>query len=234
MKKKIIFRYRLASDTGCAPCVDNDLFTLACCKGGKYRSGKPIECGLRYFIGVLWAENNMMFNDYEIYTLGIYKNKFLFFAKITDVIEMIEYYKHSEANKKYRNRKDDIYYINKGKLKRNNFNCDFHGYDEKQHKRDQAGKYVLLSNEFVYYGMEAKLCPEEILSYVPKTRGERPNGRNKYKPSDILSDKNIKESEKLFELIKEFCGGEMHIREGAKGRQPHTKLEVKTYHKGCS
>lgn len=234
MKKKIIFRYRLTSDTGCAPCVDNDLFTLACCKGGQIRNGKPIECGLRHFIGSLWNDNNIRIDDYEIYISGIYKNKFLFLAKITDVIEMTKYYSHSETNKRYRQRKDDIYCIKNGTLERNSFNYNFHGCDEARHKKDIAGKYVLISDEFVYYGKEAVRCAEEILSHFPKTRGERPTGRNKYRPSDILTESNIKEGEKLFELIKKFYGGEEHLKEGTKGREPHEKLEVKMYCKGCS
>lgn len=234
MKKKIIFRYRLTNDTGCAPCVDNDLFTLACCKGGQLKGGKPVERGLRYFIGSLWNDDNIELDNYEIYISGIYKNKFLFLAKITDVIEMTEYYSHSEANKKYRQRKDDIYCIKNGALERNSFNYNFHGCNEAQHKKDIAGKYVLISDEFVYYGKETVMCTDKILELFPKTRGEYPTGRNKYRPSDILTDNNIKESENLFELIKEFCGGEKCLKEGAKGREPHEKLEIQTYHKGCS
>ena len=36
----IIFAYRLAWDTGFAPCLDHNIFTLACCKGGQIRKGK--------------------------------------------------------------------------------------------------------------------------------------------------------------------------------------------------
>ena len=43
----IIFAYRLAWDTGFAPCLDHNVFTLACCKGGQVRRGKDIFTGLR-------------------------------------------------------------------------------------------------------------------------------------------------------------------------------------------
>ncbi len=43
----IIFAYRLAWDTGFAPCLDHNFFTLACCKGGQIRKGKNIFTGLR-------------------------------------------------------------------------------------------------------------------------------------------------------------------------------------------
>lgn len=50
---KIVFTYRLTNDTGFAPCVDNGLLTLACCKGGT----KTVKRGLRYFIGRFFEEN---------------------------------------------------------------------------------------------------------------------------------------------------------------------------------
>ena len=43
-----LYIYRLTSDTGLAPCVDNGLLSLACCKGGQIRNGKAIHAGLRY------------------------------------------------------------------------------------------------------------------------------------------------------------------------------------------
>lgn len=36
---KVIYAYRLVDDTGFAPCVDNGLLSLACCKGGQVRNG---------------------------------------------------------------------------------------------------------------------------------------------------------------------------------------------------
>ena len=43
-----LYIYRLTSDTGLAPCVDNGLLSLACCKGGQIRNDKAIHAGLRY------------------------------------------------------------------------------------------------------------------------------------------------------------------------------------------
>lgn len=53
----IIFAYRLAWDTGFAPCLDHNVFTLACCKGGQVRRGKDIFTGLRYQIGQYRSRN---------------------------------------------------------------------------------------------------------------------------------------------------------------------------------
>lgn len=35
-----LYIYRLTDDTGFAPCVENGLLSLACCKGGQIRNGR--------------------------------------------------------------------------------------------------------------------------------------------------------------------------------------------------
>lgn len=81
----------------------------------------------------------------------------------------------------YMNRMDCIYVVRDGKLMRREmpdgslFNPKQHGNgDEKAQKKDQkiSRKYVLLSNEFVYYGRECKnhsLENKELLGYFPKS-----------------------------------------------------------------
>lgn len=210
MKKKIIFRYRLTDDTGFAPCVDNDLFTLACCK-----------THLRKFIGLFRKKVN---NDYELYVSGAYAEKLLFFARITEVIEMKEYYK----SEKYSGRKDYIYEY--AEDEDSNLKWKDTGYGLHIAKKDQnhdiAGDYVLISDEFVYYGKEAEPCTDEILSFFPPKQGERPNGMHTGSPCDVLTEFNIAESEELFKLIKDFCGEE-HLTERTMGRKPNTQLEPK-------
>ena len=76
---RVIFSYRVKSDTGFAPCIDNGLFSLACCKGGQIRNGKNILTGVRYHIGKHWFQHP----EDEIYVLGIHKNKLLYYAKTT-------------------------------------------------------------------------------------------------------------------------------------------------------
>jgi len=143
-----VFMYRLTNDTGFAPCVDNNLLSLACCKGGQMRGEKVINTGLRHRIGVK-RESDYSVDD--VYVLGTYSNKFLYLAKITDVVTMEEYY--SGVSK---GRTDDIYDNVYGKLIRNK-----HLWKEKIHtepdriKKDLAGKYVLLSKKFIYLGKDA-------------------------------------------------------------------------------
>ena len=70
-----LYIYRLTSDTGLAPCVHNSLLSLACCKGGQIRNGKPIHTGLRYRIGS--KHDGADYNNDKVYLLGTHNNKFL-------------------------------------------------------------------------------------------------------------------------------------------------------------
>ena len=146
---KYVYMYRLTSDTGLAPCIDKGLLTLACCKGGQIRNGKPIHTGLRYRIGS--NRDDADYKTNEVYLLGTHKSNFLYLARITNILTMIEYF--STVSKE---RTDNIYSLSNGKLVRNHnlWNKGVH-VDEKQNIRDIAGNYVLLSDDFIYLGKDA-------------------------------------------------------------------------------
>lgn len=141
-----IYIYRLATDSGMAPCVDNGLFSLAVCKGGQIRKGNPINTGLRHLIGNDWGHSTG-----DTYVLGTYHDRFLYIARVTDVVTMEEYFQDISKG-----RTDDIYDYKKGNLYRNNRykNRNIHTTQE-QIIKDIAGQYVLLSNDFVYLGEDA-------------------------------------------------------------------------------
>lgn len=148
MKNTFVYIYRLTADTGLAPCVENNLFSLACCKGG-WKSKK--QTGLRYFIG---SKEHADWETDNVYVVGIYKNKILYCARITEVLEMTEYYKR---NGKSKGRTDDIYTFVNGKLERNNKLPKWHPKDDNnQYIKDTYGKYVLLSDDYKYMGVDAK------------------------------------------------------------------------------
>lgn len=173
----IIFAYRLTSDTGFAPCVDNNILTLSCCKGGRKLSkklnGKIVSTGLRYRIGG-YAKAHP--ND-EMYLMGIYKNKLLYYAKITKVITMEEYYS-TKMKKKYGKRKDHIFDYNGKELTRNNNLPNIHPNNDKdeQFKKDIAGKDVVISdkNQFSYWGRNAKkITDRRILDKLPQKQEKK-------------------------------------------------------------
>lgn len=144
-----LYTYRLTSDTGLAPCIENGLLSLACCKGGQIRNGKPIHTGLRYRIGSMHHKAD--YNNDNVYLLGTYKNNLLYLARITNIVTMAEYF-HSMS----KGRTDDIYCLINGKLVRNHHlrNEGIH-VNEQQNIRDIAGEYVLLSDDFIYLGKDA-------------------------------------------------------------------------------
>jgi len=67
-----LYIYRLTSDTGLAPCVDNGLLSLACCKGGQIRNDKAIHAGLRYRMYLPQAAHKLLIG---LLSLGFRRNK---------------------------------------------------------------------------------------------------------------------------------------------------------------
>ena len=162
MSKTVIFSYRVSHDTGLAPCITKALISLACCKGGQIRKGKLVYTGLRYHIGEFVNSHK----DFDVYIVGIYKNRLLYAAKIEKVITMMEYY----ANKEYSHRIDSLYAVEDSSLtRRRDYLPSVHSESENQ-MRDIAGKYVLLSSNFYYAGEKAREIPTELLEMLPKNR----------------------------------------------------------------
>lgn len=93
----------MTSDTGLAPCVDDGLLSLACCKGGQIRNGKCCKTGLRYWIG---SKKKCDYETDDVCILGTYHDKLLYLARITKVLPMTEYYKN-----KSKGRTDNIYFL---------------------------------------------------------------------------------------------------------------------------
>lgn len=143
----ILFMYRLSDDTGLAPCIHDGLLSLAVCKGGQIRNGKIINTGLRYWIG---SRFHTEYKNDKVYILGTYHNKFLYLAKITEVLLMEEYYQGRSVN-----RNDNLYSYKCGDLLRNKHLYKEGIHTQEQVLRDKAGKYVLLSDNYIYLGKEA-------------------------------------------------------------------------------
>lgn len=220
---KIIFTYRLTSDTGFAPCVDNGLLTLACCKGGT----EKIKRGLRYFIGRFFEEN--LQKNVEVYVSGIYADKLLYIAKIDKVILMKEYF----SNKKYKGRLDGIYRLNGETLERDKSKLKGVHDDEHSNKCDINGEYVLLSKEFVYFGKNAIEPEKSIFDFYPKTRGQFPKGQHSYNPADVLTDENIKNSEKLYIKLQNLVNEKGYTLRSGKVAEPHNPQKSGNGCSGC-
>lgn len=169
----VIFAYRLVADTGFAPCIDNGLLTLACCKGGQIRNGKDVKTGLRHTIG-----KHLIKYPYDnVDILGIYKNKLLYYAKVTEIIKMTDYFS-KKVKAEYGKRKDHIYNTVNGVLIRNNFIPYMHPKGDLQNRRDANGVYVLTSRQFTYFGDTAPLIPNDVLEVLPAFRENPPHYKN--------------------------------------------------------
>lgn len=165
----LLYIYRMASDTGLAPCVQDGLLTFSCCKGGQVRNDQDVKTGIRYWVGEKIKTNGE--ND-TIFLMGTYKDRLLYLARITNVMTMAEYY-----SGKSKDRLDDIYKCKDGdaeKLEYIKTMKDSKGNwvhsDENQQRRDKAGKYVLMSDDYIYLGRESDKMEEihELIEYGPK------------------------------------------------------------------
>lgn len=145
MAQSILYVYVMTTDGGFAPCLSENLLTLACCKGGK-------KGGMRSAVYKDWIKND------SVWVMGVCGKKIagknskiayapIYIAKITDVKEMTDYYQDN----RYNNRRDHkAYYVADGILKsRDKYNPH---HNKPEEKRDIGGRYVLFSRQFAYWG----------------------------------------------------------------------------------
>lgn len=176
--KPVIYAYRLTSDSGSAPCIYDlhgnatGLLTLACCKGGQIRykgttNEREIKTGLRHTIGKNHKEE-IANGRIDVYVMGIYKNTLLYFAKITEVLSMRDYF---SPKSRYKNRHDDIYDVLPDDIKRNDNNPAFHPKEETtRHRLDWLGEYALISDCFAFWGKDSKAISKCLIDILPKYR----------------------------------------------------------------
>lgn len=171
MTGSILYVYVMTADKNFAPCFDENLWTLACCKGGK-------RGGMRTAVYKDWVKND------SVWVMGVCGKKLadknrkidyapIYIAKITDVKEMIDYYQDNT----YQNRRDHkAYRVDNGVLKPQE-NGDNPHHDKPEEERDIGGRYVLFSNQFTYWG---KNCEKEsFLKESPLFKGIIPEGEEK-------------------------------------------------------
>ncbi len=155
-----VYVYRLTSDTGLAPCAENGLLSLAVCKGGQMRGNKIINTGLRHWVG---SKKDVDYAKDEVYILGTYENRFLYLAKVTKVVTMMEYFNGMSAG-----RTDDIYSVVNGNLIRNGkLRKESIHTEPERIAKDFAGEYVLLSDDYIYLGQDAVL-DDMVLAYTAR------------------------------------------------------------------
>jgi len=178
MVEEKIYAYRLTSDTGFAPCIfdrdrkSTELLTLACCMEK-----------LRHTIGKHYA-SEVDAGQARIYVMGTYNDRLLYFAKITKIVSMKDYF---AENSPYKNRLDNIYdVLSDGSLTRNANPIKVHCETEEL-ESDSSGKFVLISDCFAYWGVESKEIPQNLQKILPRGIGHLPYS------SDSPEGKQIKD-----------------------------------------
>ena len=172
-----VYAYRIMVDAGFAPCYDNDLFTLACCKPIIRRT-----VGKKYMIGNYSRENPVWITAIGGSAYKGHQNDWIYVAKITDVVTYHEYF----TNPKYRERKDCIYVIDNPKefngISHMNLRVRHNGtspyHTEPQNWTDDwNGKdecYVLISDEFAYFTHEeSMMLTARFPQFMASGRGHR-------------------------------------------------------------
>ncbi|MDD6763408.1 MAG: hypothetical protein PUD92_07270 [Clostridiales bacterium] len=158
MKKNVLYVYAMTNDSGLAPCVENGILTLACCKGGK-------NGGMRRKAANDLKEKN------DVWILGLCGKRLagdnankvympVYLAKLSEAVCMKKYYSTPE----YRKRADGrVYKVVNGELKPTK--CNPHNDNERE--KDIGGKYVLISENFTYWGDECGKSGKEIKEAFP-------------------------------------------------------------------
>ncbi len=147
-----IFRYILATDNGMAPCIDNELLSLATCKPKIRASARPGDWVVGFFPKperrglVAWA------------------------GRISRRLEVGEY------EVIFRGRSDAIYRLKRdGAFKR--LRPDYHPGENEFRKDTSAPVLVFDPAATWYFGDHPQMLPEEIIALSAKGRGHRVNGR---------------------------------------------------------
>lgn len=130
-----IFIYKLTTDNGGAPCVQDGLLSLCICKPRIRRSARVGD----WIIGMGAKGSKAL------------RNRIIYIAQITNTVAGQLYY----SEKQYRERNDCIYQINGGRFSWKK-GSKYHSPGDLEHDLGQHPKYnrasCLLSDRFIYFG----------------------------------------------------------------------------------
>ena len=148
--ERFLYCYKMTHDTGFAPNPYQGVLTLATCKPTIRRCAE-----IGYWISG-WTSNKVQ-GKKQKYTFSDYGQKLIYLAKVSDKMLIKDYWekypeKRPSPNDWVNDFGDNIY--------EPLGNDDFHqhnnggGHNSTNIKRDLSGKYVLICNEFYYFGVE--------------------------------------------------------------------------------
>jgi len=144
-------------DTGFAPCIEDEVLSLCCCKP-KIRSSAKVGDYIVAFYGKSQPRKK-------------FGHSLAYIAKITGKMDFRKYYEL------HKGRTDCIYKSCKGDGLEQIPN-EFH--DENHKKTDLGGGYCLVSDDFVFFGEKNMKMPEEYLGMIAG-RGHNVTKNNQFK-----------------------------------------------------
>ena len=163
--KSFLYCYKMTHDTGFAPNPYHGILTLATCKPTIRRCAQIGD----WISG--WTSNKVIGKRNQKYTEYTDSNqKLIYLAKISEKLPLEEYWK--KYPKKRPKGKDDvgdnIYEPIGNEVFEQHENGGGHGPDNI--KRDLSGKYVLICEEFYYFGVENPLSINTNDLIVPRCK----------------------------------------------------------------
>jgi hypothetical protein len=179
-----LFSYKMTHDTGFAPNPFFNILTIATCKP-MIRKYKQIGDWIAGF-------TSKKLNDDEV---G--KEKLVFLMQITEKITFEEYWNNEEYenkkpcfDKEYHRKHGDNIYIpeRQGKIIKYVQGKTLHHKKKENIKKDLSGKFVLISNNFYYFGSKPLVIPDNIRPNIPK--GQSAHG---YETKDQVKAKEFVE-----------------------------------------
>ena len=133
-----LYSYVVVSDTGFAPNPFDNFCTLATCKPRIRKNAK---------IGDIIIGTGSKSN--------VGNNKLIYAMKITERMNYNDYFNDN----RFIGRSDNIYYLDNNSWKQKKTN---HHESEEDIKRDLSGLYVLVSDNYYYFGKKAVVIPSKF------------------------------------------------------------------------
>lgn len=161
-----LYSYIVQCDNGGAPCIENEIYSLAICKPGIRKGARVGDI----IIGICGTDLKLKNR----------KKQILYIAFITQKVSMREYAID------FSDRSDSIY--TSELLQKPN---PFHTHNDSS--RDINGDNVLLSNDFIYFGKNHIDVPESLKEIIPH-RGFKYKPNNKYKNVVVSLYSELKEN----------------------------------------
>lgn len=166
--KARLFSYKLAHDSGFAPNPFHGFMTLANCKPQIRKSKKVGD----------WVAG---FTSKQLNKDSAGNERLVYLMRVTDKIDYSEYWNNS----KYSCKKPSPYFENEFGIAGDNIyrpdgNNGFIQIENKNHGKDAmshdlGGQYVLVSDEFYYFGESPIIIPKEFRPSIPKGQSSQGN-----------------------------------------------------------